>query len=216
MVQVFLSGLMFVTSGLYAAEKTTQSLESATAKKIIDAQQKNRETMLKTAEQMQRAVPALKQVNIPAVVDKPNKASLPSQKEYSTTLKEALPTSATTPPELKGVSSGGGLRDPFTTSGMMYEEMGRQSVSGVGRGFIPAQGMDNVPKMKLKGIINDHLKRGATALLEVEGAGVFLVRSGDEIGLQGIGRNQVLKVVKVDALRVEVQAGQINQVIIVR
>jgi hypothetical protein len=107
-------------------------------------------------------------------------------------------------------------RDPFTTSGPMYQEMGRQSLSGPGRGFIPSLGMDNVPKMKLRGYINDNPKRGATALLEVEGAGIFLVKAGDEIGLQAIGRNQVLKVVKVDAQRVEVQAGQINQVIIVR
>lgn len=107
-------------------------------------------------------------------------------------------------------------RDPFTTSGAMYQEMGRQSVSGIGRGFIPSLGMDNVPKMKLRGYIKDNPKRGATALLEVEGAGIFLVKAGDEIGLQAIGRNQVLRVIKVEAQRVEVQAGQINQVIIVR
>jgi hypothetical protein len=107
-------------------------------------------------------------------------------------------------------------RDPFTTSDIMYQEMGRQSVSGAGRGFVPSLGMDNVPKMKLRGYINDNPKRGATALLEVEGAGIFLVKAGEEIGLQAIGRNQVLKVIKVEAQRVEVQAGQINQVIIVR
>lgn len=107
-------------------------------------------------------------------------------------------------------------RDPFTTSTLMYQEMGRQSTTGSGRGFVPALGMENVPRMKLRGYINDNPKRGATALLEVDGAGIFLVKAGDEIGLQAIGRNQVLKVIKVDAQRVEVQAGQINQVIIVR
>lgn len=106
-------------------------------------------------------------------------------------------------------------RDPFSASALIYSELGRQSTSGATRGFIPSLGMEGVPRMKLKGIINDNPK-GAVALLEVEGAGVFMVRNGDEIGLQAIGRNQVLKVIRVDALRVEVQAGQINQVIIVR
>jgi len=109
------------------------------------------------------------------------------------------------------------IRDPFTTSEKMYSEVGNQSAlkAGNGQGFVPGYGPQSVPKMHLKGIVNKGTKK-TTALLEVEGAGVFLVSEGDEIGLQAIGQNSVLKIIKVDANGVRVQSGQVNQVIVVR
>lgn len=108
------------------------------------------------------------------------------------------------------------MRDPFTTSEKMYSEVGNQAALKAvnGQGFVPGYGPQNVPKMHLKGIINKGKK--ATALLEVEGAGVFLVSEDDEIGLHAIGQNSVLKIKKVDANGVRVQSGQVNQVIVVR
>lgn len=108
-------------------------------------------------------------------------------------------------------------RDPFTTSDKMYGEVGiqnAQKASG-GQGFIPGYGNQTVPKMKVKGFVNKGTKK-AVALLDIEGVGVYLVSKGDEIGLQALGQNTVLKVLEVDSNSIKVQSGQINQVIIVR
>jgi hypothetical protein len=109
------------------------------------------------------------------------------------------------------------LRDPFTTSDRMYSEVGNQSAqrASSGQGFVPGYGAQAAPKMRLRGFVTKGGKKSA-ALLDVEGAGVFLVSEGDEIGLQGLGQNSVLKIIKVDANGVRVQSGQVNQVIVVR
>lgn len=108
-------------------------------------------------------------------------------------------------------------RDPFTTSSKMYSEVGNQSAmrAGSGQGFVAGYGPQNAPRMKLKGFVNRGAKK-MVALLDVEGAGVYLVSEGDEIGLQAIGQNSVIKIIKVDANGVRVQTGQVNQVIVVR
>ncbi|MDP2152690.1 MAG: hypothetical protein Q8J66_03405 [Methylotenera sp.] len=109
------------------------------------------------------------------------------------------------------------VRDPFTTSDRMYSETASQSAmrSGNGQGFVAGYGPQNAPKMRLKGFMNKGTKK-MVALLEIEGAGVYLVTEGDEIGLQAIGQNTVVKVVKVDINGVRVQTGQVNQVILVQ
>ncbi len=108
-------------------------------------------------------------------------------------------------------------RDPFTTSDKMYGEVGIQSAqkASAQQGFVPGYGFQNVPKMRLKGFATKH-KSNATALLEIEGAGVYMVRKGDEVGLHTLGQNTVLKIVDVSSNGVKVQTGQINQVIVVR
>lgn len=106
-------------------------------------------------------------------------------------------------------------RDPFTTSERMYAEVGQQAQKGAGYGgFVAGYGVQNIPKMSLKGFVTKG--SGATAILEIEGAGVYMVSKGDEIGLHAIGQNTVLKVVDVSSNGVKVQSGQVNQVIIVR
>jgi hypothetical protein len=108
-------------------------------------------------------------------------------------------------------------RDPFTTSDKMYGEIGIQAAqkAGVQQGFIPGYGAQNVPKMRLKGYVTRG-KNQSTALLEIDGAGVYMVSKGDEIGLHAIGQNTVLKIVDVGQNGVKVQSGQVNQVIVVR
>lgn len=108
-------------------------------------------------------------------------------------------------------------RDPFTTSDKMYIEVNNQSSfkSGPYGGFVPGYGMQNAPKMKLKGFVSRGSKQ-TTALIEVEGAGVYMVSAGDEIGLHAIGVQTVLKIIDVSANGVKVQPGHINQVIVVR
>lgn len=108
-------------------------------------------------------------------------------------------------------------RDPFATSDRMYAEQSmrtslRQGQPGFVPGMVQGQGL---PKMKLKGFATK--PRGkSTALLEIEGAGVYMVSKGDEIGLHAIGLNTVLKVIDVGSNGVKVQSGQVNQVVIVR
>ncbi len=83
------------------------------------------------------------------------------------------------------------------------------------QGFVPGYGVQGVPKMKLKGFVTKTRAR-ATALLEIEGAGVYMVSKGDEVGLHSIGQNVVLKIIDVSSNGVKVQSGQVNQVIVVR
>ncbi len=108
-------------------------------------------------------------------------------------------------------------RDPFTTSDRMYAEQAmRSSLRQGNAGFVPGmmQGQ-GLPKMRLRGYATNP-GRQATALLDIDGAGVYMVRRGDEIGLHAIGLNTVLKVVDVSSNGVKVQSGQVNQVVIVR
>ncbi len=111
-------------------------------------------------------------------------------------------------------------RDPFTTSDKMYAEAGMQPSQRLNASygsFIPGYGAgaQNAPKMRLKGYVTKHTKK-ATALLEIEGAGVYMVSEGDEIGLHAIGNSGVLKIIDVGPNGVKVQSGRVNQVIIVR
>lgn len=108
-------------------------------------------------------------------------------------------------------------RDPFTTSDKMYAEVGIQSAQRANnaQGFVAGYGLQVVPKMRIKGFVSRSLKK-SVALLDIEGAGVYLVSGGEEIGLQALGQNAVLKILKVDSNSVKVQSGQVNQVIIVR
>jgi hypothetical protein len=108
-------------------------------------------------------------------------------------------------------------RDPFATSDKMYMEVNNQgSLRNNPYGsFVPGYGMQNAPKMKLKGYVSKNTKQ-STALLEVEGAGVYMVSAGDEIGLHAIGMQTVLKIIEVSSNGVKVQPGHINQVIVVR
>lgn len=135
---------------------------------------------------------------------------------YSVLLLLPISTHAAAQPENVG-NPGLEPRDPFTTSAKMYAEVGNQSAAqaGIGQGFVAGYGPQTAPKMKLKGFVNRSSKK-MVALLDIEGAGVYLVSEGDEIGLQAIGQNSVIKIIKVDINGVRVQTGQVNQIIVVR
>jgi len=105
-------------------------------------------------------------------------------------------------------------RDPFSTSDKMHAYVGQQVNNPYG-GFIPSYGAQKLPQMRLKGFVTKKRKK-ATALLDVKGAGVYMVSKGDQIGLHAIGMNTVLEIVDVTSNGVKVRSGQINQVIVVR
>ena len=108
-------------------------------------------------------------------------------------------------------------RDPFTTSDKMYGEIGVQAAqkASAQQGFVPGYGVQSIPKMRLKGYVTKSRTK-STALLEIDGAGVYMVSKGDEVGLHSLGQNTVLKIVDVGPNGVKVQSGQVNQVIVVR
>lgn len=108
-------------------------------------------------------------------------------------------------------------RDPFTTSNKMHIQMQQQAglKNGGVNGFLPGYGTANLPKMRLKGFVTK-TKNKATAILDIEGAGVYMVSKGDQIGLHAIGQNTVLEIMEVSSHGVKVRSGQINQVIVVR
>ena len=105
-------------------------------------------------------------------------------------------------------------RDPFTASNTMHALVGRQSADAAssGRGFVVGGG-EQIPRMKLRGFVNN---KQSVAVLDIEGVGTYLVRKDDEIGLQAIGRNTVIRIIDVDGMGVKVQPGSFPQVIVVR
>ncbi len=120
-------------------------------------------------------------------------------------------------------------RDPFAIT----DRLRHVSIQGgLANAFVPSSGGAGViPAMKLRGLVRQAVKKSrnsaqngkntqkearVAALLEIEGSGVHVVREGDTVGLHEIGRNTVLKVVKVDSLSVIVEVGSLGQLIIVR
>lgn len=99
-------------------------------------------------------------------------------------------------------------RDPFQISYLMQQKA-HQKGTGEAR-FVAVPGV-RTPAMSLKGLVNNRL-----ALLEVEGAGVYLVREGDTLSLHKTGEHLVIKIDKIDALSLNVRVGALEEIIVVR
>lgn len=122
---------------------------------------------------------------------------------------------AAMPEPYRGIPVPGAKRDPFTASEAMHSRVGTLAADAAssGRGFVSTGVLDQIPRMRLRGFVT-HPK--PVAVLDIEGVGTYLVRKGDEIGLQAVGKNTVIKVIDVDGMSVKIQSGTINQVIVVR
>ena len=103
-------------------------------------------------------------------------------------------------------------RDPFAVTYMMLQLQGKP-VSDVN--FTQIENVA-VPTMRLRGLIDNSKEQQLAALMEVDGLGVFVVREGDTIGLQGVGSNSVLRIVQISNLSLVVEAGHVGQRFIVR
>lgn len=79
----------------------------------------------------------------------------------------------------------------------------------------PLQNAVKLPKMRLRGVVNDGANQLA-ALLELEGIGVYVVREGDTVGLYEAGSNHVIQIQKINRLNLLVKAGSVGQIIVVR
>lgn len=134
-------------------------------------------------------------------------------------------------------------RDPFAITERLKRVSTDGVVEGVQ--FVPSAtvpGSKEVPRMQLRGIVRmskaaeasakdgksakgkaaddkekaKKLVSEVAAILEVEGAGTHIVREGDTVGLQQLGSDAVVKVLRVDRLSLVVEVGTLGQVIIVR
>lgn len=116
-------------------------------------------------------------------------------------------------------------RDPFSNSDKMYNEVGIQTMQKAnqanynykpGVNFSSGSGVvampTELPKMRLKGLVSKANQKPA-ALLEIEGAGVYYVTAGEELGLAQGG---ILKIMSINETGVKVQVPQMNQQIVVR
>jgi len=106
----------------------------------------------------------------------------------------------------------GEARNPFAPTEAILRERG-SGRSGVR--FERAEGAFKVPKMHLRGIVTGSGGQVA-ALLEIDGHGTHIVREGDTIGLYERDSDLVVRIGRIQRLHVEVEAGALRQVIIVR
>lgn len=73
----------------------------------------------------------------------------------------------------------------------------------------------DLPRMTLKGVA-DRGSGNLAALLKIEGIGVRVVRAGDTIGLQAVGKDTAIQVIKVDHHQIIVEAGDLKTAIVVQ
>lgn len=106
----------------------------------------------------------------------------------------------------------GSARNPFDLPPPIVE---RLSAGDAKAGFQPVEGGFKVPDMKLRGVV---LRQdgGKAALLEVQGVGTHVVREGDTIGINAASPNAVIRVKRIERMQVEVEAGSMRQIILVR
>ncbi len=105
-----------------------------------------------------------------------------------------------------------GKRDPFSPTSRILQAA---SDGGGGVVFQPLQQKTKIPRMYLRGLIED-VDGGVAAILEIEKGGVHIVREQDTIGLYEMGASSVIRVRKINRLNIVVEAGSLGQLIIVR
>jgi hypothetical protein len=108
------------------------------------------------------------------------------------------------------------VRDPFTISPLMYELMGTQNnLNNSAFGFIPNLGNTKVPEMKLRAYIEKE-NEPPIALLEIKGAGSYMVREGDEINIDPSNPRQAIRISKITRLSITVETGTLGSIRILR
>lgn len=99
------------------------------------------------------------------------------------------------------------IRDPFAITPQMIDNENFQVKRPVE--FVPLTGNIKLPKMNLRGVItNNDSNQALTALLEIEGLGVFVVREGDTVGLSTFGNGQdVILIESINRLSLVIRTG---------
>ena len=111
------------------------------------------------------------------------------------------------------------MRNPFALTGKLRDAKvnmaNKEVVVLKGEETFTPKPEVKIPKMRLRG----HLKGSdgeVLALLEIDGGDTHIVREGDTVGLNDLGLDSVLRVRKISRLHMVVEAGSLNQMIIVR
>ncbi|MCX4187786.1 hypothetical protein [Methylophaga sp. OBS4] len=109
------------------------------------------------------------------------------------------------------------IRDPFTPSPLMYEMVGVQAgMSGSGAyGFMPSADAMRVPKMRLRGFVNQDEEK-PLALLEIDGSRTYLVREGDEINIDPSQPRNAIRITQITRLSITVETGTLGSIRIQR
>lgn len=107
-----------------------------------------------------------------------------------------------------------GRRNPFAPTGRIISSVKNGGGSAANLALQPIQKASSIPRMHLRGLVSD--ESGQAALLEIGGAGVYLVREGDTVGLYETGSNAVVRVREINRLNMVVEAGSLGQLFIVR
>lgn len=105
-----------------------------------------------------------------------------------------------------------GVRDPFTpTSAIEFAPSGANFTQ-----LSPTESVMSMPKLTLKGVTYKDNPTNSIALLDVAGDGVHMVRIGDEISINPMNPQEVLKIRKINRLSLVVEFGTLGDLIIVR
>ncbi len=107
-----------------------------------------------------------------------------------------------------------GRRNPFAPTQLILAAIERGGSSAANLALQPVQQATPIPRMHLRGLINDGAVQAA--LLEIENAGVYIVREGDTVGLYETGSNAVVRIREINRLNLVVEAGSLGQLFIVR
>lgn len=108
-----------------------------------------------------------------------------------------------------------GLRDPFSVTKKIIDLNEPDEESAANNPFVSTT-TDNIPKLKLRGVIMHNQDSSPLALLDIAGNGVHMVRVGDRIGFNATNPLQVLKIKQINRLNVIVEIGTLGDLVVVR
>lgn len=106
------------------------------------------------------------------------------------------------------------IRDPFSPSQLMFEALSNRAVGQGQFGFLPNQGAQTIPKMRLKGFIDKG--ENSIALLEIIGSGTYMVREGDEINVDPRQPYNAIRISEINRLSITVESGYLGAIKVLR
>ncbi len=110
-----------------------------------------------------------------------------------------------------------GMRDPFSATPVISQRMNAGNLpQGGGLQFQRTDRHQQLPSLKVRGIISRQQDEAPLALLEVGDKTVHLVRTGDEISFDAGDPSQVIRIQAIKRLSVVVEVGSLRDVVVVR
>lgn len=126
------------------------------------------------------------------------------------------------PPVVSDVneSAGVAVRDPFNYSQKlrMQAPPGRVPNPAMSTTFLPDAAQENLPGIRLKGILTPGQgnQDEPLALLEINGQDVYLVKAGDEVTYDPARPASAIRVKTISRLSVTVEVGRLGNIFIIR